>query len=911
MRVSLLGPVGVQADDGTPIGIGGVRLRMLIAKLALDAGWAVTPDSLVAGLWGAEPPGDAANALQSLVSRLRKALIDGSKLAFTAGGYALEINRRDVDVHRFEELAERGRRELTARQFADASTTLSEALALWRGEPLADVRDAPFAEAPAARLTSLRISATEDWFEAELALGRHGEILTDIEAASREHPLRERLAALQMRALHAVGRQADALGVYELVRRTLAEELGVDPSTELRDAHLGVLRDELPRPVARVEAPVDQLSARLTSFVGREQELARLTDSLTRVRLVTVVGPGGAGKTRLAIEAANRHHLYRRGRMWFVALAGAHDATDVSSALLSELGARDARLPDNPSPLGHAADALDRIAEVLRGDEALLVLDNCEHVVGPTAELAHELVTRLPNLRIIATSREPLAITGEALCPLEPLDTPEAMRLFTERAVTVRPGFALDDPTRDAVTEICRRLDGMPLALELAAARLRSMTVHQIVERLDDRFRLLTSGSRVALPRQRTLRAVVEWSWNLLDDAERALARRLAVFPRRITVSAAEMICADEILPREDVLYVLSSFVDRSILTDATGEDGVPAYRMLETIRAYGEERLVDAGERDRVTSRFVTHFLNVAEEHEPLLRGRDQPRAIAVFDAEHDNMATALRWLIDREDLEAAYRLIGAMLWYWVMRGFTDQLSAFLADVARLSKMLQSQRRHGLNVMRALTQTAPTGEIGADPVELFDSCVQADGVGEYPAFAVALPMLCLVRGEAELAWRGVRRWLDHPDPWVRAWTHLIKCLLLANEGDVATGEHSRDLALAGFRQVGDRWGSTIALAMKAESQALRGAHAEAIASLEEGLAFTGAVTPENHRVKLLSRLTEERMRIGDSTGAWLHLRELQRIAAESGEGRAEITVMASQLAAELTQQQQKGEKAC
>ncbi|GAA3466373.1 AfsR/SARP family transcriptional regulator [Nonomuraea roseola] len=422
MRIEVLGPVRAYAGDGAPIEVGGARVRALLARLALARGEVVSVDSLLDGLWGERPSGDHVNALHALVHRLRRALGGAGVVETVAGGYRLNVGAEEVDAVRFEALARRGGRELAAGAAEQAAALLRDALKLWRGDALADVRDLPFAGTAGARLDELRVGAVEDRFEAELRLGHHGEILADVEAAAAGHPLRERLAGLRMRALHAAGRQSDALAVFDEVRRTLTEELGVDPSEELRRTHVAVLRGELEIPEAaqaRPEAVPGRLPAQLTSFVGREDELRLLAGLLEASRLVTVVGPGGVGKTRLAVEVVSRHRAHRRGRVWLVPLAGVNTADGLPEAVLGTLGTADGRASGTP---------LDRVVNLLAGGEGVLVLDNCEQISEPVAEFARHLLERQPYLTILATSRGPLEVMGEALCRLGPLELPPGTR---------------------------------------------------------------------------------------------------------------------------------------------------------------------------------------------------------------------------------------------------------------------------------------------------------------------------------------------------------------------------------------------------------------------------------------------------------------------------------------------------
>ncbi|MET8973978.1 ATP-binding protein, partial [Streptomyces hydrogenans] len=406
--------------------------------------------------------------------------------------------------------------------------------------------------------------------------------------------LDEPLQVLRIRALRDAGRAAEALAAYEEVRRTLADRLGADPGPGLRALHEDLLAAETPAPARTAPAP-GNLRARLTSFVGRDEEIAALRQDLAAARLVTLLGPGGAGKTRLSQEAAERVADTWPDGVWAAELAPVRDPEAVPEAVLAALGARETVLRGaGAEELRTAGDPLSRLVEHCAGRRMLLLLDNCEHVVGAAARLAESLLARCPGVRILATSREPLGVPGERLRPLGPLPEATALRLLGERGVAARPGFEVgEDPV--AAREIVRRLDGLPLAIELAAARLRMLSARQIADRLDDRFRLLTSGARTVLPRQQTLRAVVDWSWELLEGPERAVLRRLAVFTGGCDLEAAEAVCAGP--EGADVLDVLGALVDKSLVVSAPEESGT-RFRLLETVAEYAGERLDEAGER-------------------------------------------------------------------------------------------------------------------------------------------------------------------------------------------------------------------------------------------------------------------------------------------------------------------------
>ncbi|MFC5833461.1 BTAD domain-containing putative transcriptional regulator [Nonomuraea insulae] len=894
MRIEVLGPVLAYADDGAPIDLGGTRVRALLARLALAGNEVVSVDSLLDGLWGEHSSGGTVNALHALVHRLRKALAGAGVVETVAGGYRLRLRSEQVDAVRFEELAKRGGRELAAGAVQRAASLLDEALAMWRGDALADVRDIPFAGTAGARLDELRVGAAEDRFEAELRLGRHGEILADVEAAAAEHPLRERLAGLRMRALHAVGRQSDALAVFEEVRGTLAEELGVDPSEELRKTHLAVLRGELEIPEAeqvRPEAVRGRLPAQLTSFVGREDELRLLAGLLETSRLVTVVGPGGVGKTRLAVDAVSRHRAHRRGRVWLVSLAAVDTADGLLEAVLGSLSVAAAQPSGTP---------LERVVNLLAGGEGVLVLDNCEQISEPAAELAGQLLERQPYLTILATSREPLEVMGETLCRLGPLDLPPAhadpdrasaaaaVRLFLDRAAAVQPSFVLDATTAAPIVDIVRRLDGLPLALELAAARLRTMSAEQIARRLDDRFRLLSTGNRTAQPRQQTLHAVIEWSWDLLTSQERTLARRMSIFPARTGIAAIEAVCADSdgALPADEVVYLLDSLVDKSIVERAG--DG---YRMLETIRAHAAGKLRLEGETEAVLRGLTRHFADLAEEHEPLLRSDKQAESLRLFQAEHDNLMYALQTANDSGDASGAARILGPLYWYWIMHRYDTRAEVYVAKVAEFGDALPADARAAFT---AIHLVSIEGGPLTDPERLralIDDCVRTGALRRYPMLLTIVLVMAPLLGLDELADQEIARVRGGSDRWAIACTFMIEAMRYRERGDGESSATAMTTALHAFEEVGDRWWAAKALYGLAQIHAIAGDHDQAIAAYEDSIAIATNLGSQDE-VSTRLGLATERMRAGDLTGARHDIETAERAAWQCGQPVLEIEVL-------------------
>ncbi|WP_318782531.1 ATP-binding protein [Nonomuraea africana] len=640
-----------------------------------------------------------------------------------------------------------------------------------------------------------------------------------------------------------------------------------------------MLRGELEAPT---RAAPGRLPARLTSFVGREDELGLLARLLEASRLVTIVGPGGAGKTRLALEAVSRHRAHKRGRVWFVPLAGVSSPVRLADAVLGAVSSRDLKPPEQ-RVVAQGMDPVDRVADLLSVGEAVLVLDNCEHLVGAAADFGRRLLDRLPCLTILATSREALAVTGEALCQLAPLAEPAAVRLFVDRAKAVRPAFELDADTSGPVAEICQRLDGLPLALELAAARLRSMGVDQIAKRLDDRFRLLTSGDRAALPRQRTLAAVVEWSWELLSEQERALARRMSIFPDEVGGAALEAVCSDDgTLPVEDVVYVLGSLVEKSIVQRDE------RYRMLETVRAFAAERLRQAGEREAVSARFVGFFRHLVEEQEPGLLTHEQVKAKGVFESEYDNLVFALRAAIDGGD--SAWRLLGPLWLYWNAR-FDARSDGFVAEVLEFGDALPDYVRAAFTAMHRLANNSGSFPEPAVVRAVIEDVYRTNAIDHYPMLSVVAIAPAYLFGFDDLLERELPRAKNHPHPWARAAAYWVDSFVRTDRGDWRGGAETLAATLREFEGVGDRYGLAMTLMSMARVHSVQGEYGEAVAAAERAVALAAEISSSDE-VMYRSWLAGLRIRGGDPEGAARDVEAARRRVVDRAQPYSEIELL-------------------
>ncbi|WP_304450826.1 BTAD domain-containing putative transcriptional regulator [Nocardiopsis sp. YSL2] len=914
MRFSILGPLHVHDGSGRPVSIGGARLRTLLVLLLLRPGQRVATDTLVDAIWGGSAPAATGNALQALVSRLRRVLGGEAEIHGDASGYRLEVGPGQVDLTEFEALTRRGRAHLAAGRPADAITCLGEALALWRGPALSDLTARGIAEDTALRLNETHRMVREEYLAALVALGRHTEALPEAEALTRAEPRRERPVELLMRALAGTGRTADAVAAYDSFRARLADDLGLDPSARLQDAHLRLLRGELsaaepviaepaetarsarPGPRAeepRADPPQLHLPSTLTSFVPREAEVDTAVDLLAQGRLVTLTGPGGAGKTRLAIEtaatlAARAPALLSRGG-WFVGLAPVTSGADVLDAIALALDLREhavmrARASTTPS------SPTERIAAFLGDRPALIVVDNCEHLVREVARAVEPLLARCPGLRVLATSREPLGVPGERLLTVPSLALPPAdadvaqavaspaVVLFTERAQAVSPGFAVTPGNVAHVVRITRELDGMPLALELAAARMRTMAPAQLSARLSDRFRLLTGGSRSVLPRHRTLRAVVDWSWELLDDAERRLLRRLSIFSGGATLDAVERVCADTgaegTVHGQDTWTVLFALVDKSLVIadTATRDDAPPRYRQLETVRAYALEHLARSGEEERVRDDHARYVRDLWRESDPLLRGPRQTETLARLSVEADNFGPAMRWAVERRDGDLALDLVEYGQWYWMLDGSWRQLSRWSRPVLALLGERAPEGRAVAYACARFNLAADTG-LSQDGVAVHvrQALRTLEEAGEraehHPMLVYGLVYQAVFDEGTGEAVERLERAVDQPDPWMGATVRLLLSLVDSLHGRVDRAVALITAALEGYRACADLWGQCQAVLQMVEAVRYQDLD-RCLALLDEGLDMAGSAGLSGNVAVFLLRRAQVRTELGDLEGA-------------------------------------------
>ncbi len=847
MRVGLLGGLEVR-DGGREVVVAGAKQRAFLAMLALQPGRVVPTEQLVDGLWGEDPPAGVRNSLQGLASKLRRTLGSTDLVAMRGGGYALEIPAGAVDVHCYEQLVADAR-AVAPEDPAAAVDRLAQADRLWRGDALADFPFDDFAVGVTARLSELRLTVIEERLDLELQLGRHLGAIAQLEELVATHPLRERLRGLLMLALYRAGRQADALRTFQEGRHVLGEELGLEPGHDLRQLEAAILAQDrsLDAPVAAEPIARSRDEARwtipasLTPLVGRDAELLDLTGLVAEHRLVTLVGPGGVGKTRLALEVARAESAGLGFGGCLVELAPVGDPAGVEAAIATALD-----LPD-----------ASRLVEVIGERELVIVLDNCEHVIATAAEVAERLLQRCPNLRLLATSREGLRVPGEVIWPVPPLAAEDAIGLFVSRARATGAPVQLDDEGGLAVVaDICARLDGLPLAIELAAARTRAFPIDQIASRLQDRFRLLTGGSRTALPRQQTLRAVVDWSYELLFEDEQRVFERLSVFPGGCDLETAEAVCADDDLLAGDLPDLLQAIVDKSLVIAVPGREGI-RYTQLQTLAHYGKEKLTERGDAVRVRDAMSRHFARLCGESATAYIGDRQRSWLAAIDEEHDNLRAALDWAVANDDAGTALAIAGGASWPHWLRGTMREGKRWLDDAfgcaGEVDERTLALARTGRGLIDFLCgQPEHSDEEFEAAIEVFERH------GDVPSLALARSFYAekpAVLGDIDEARRRrlVLRDLygrTPEDPFAAAARTYSLGKLALLDGDLVEAERHYREATAGFGRLDRPVMYSMCLGMVADFDERAGDHAAAIATLEAAIAtneslisgFTGSL---------------------------------------------------------------------
>lgn len=922
-RFRLLGPMEIRVDDA-PVKLPGAAERALLVHLLLSPGRTVPATLLVDRLWSESTlPVDPMNALQLRVSKLRRALaaVGVTDLVGREGvGYQAAVEPEQVDALDFERRLRlaRAQAESAARGGGYGEAHLvpyDEALSLWRGQALVDFAGESWAVAEARRLEELRLGALTERAQIALALGRHVEVIGDLDPWVSQDAKLESLAGLLMLALYRAGRQADALEVYQRTRLQLDEELGLEPSVSLRSLHERILRQDAElgdpptlAPTVPTRARGDESHAAPTNLptverhlIGRDEELDAVTELLGGVRLLTLIGPGGAGKTSLALSAAVRVAERYPDGVFGVRLASVATGEHVALAIADALG----------TPLDGAAavgDVHERLLAYLSRREVLILLDNCEHLVDPVAQVVESILGRCAGVTVMATSREALAIPDEVQLAVGPLEVPArgtragsvldypAAQLFAERARALRPGLVFDAEALDAIGRITRALDGLPLAIELAAARVAAMSPGEIASRLDDRFALLTSGSRTAEARQRTLRAAVDWSYELLDEVERRVFDRLSVFHGGWTLSAAEAVIADETLSPSRVLDAVGRLVERSMIVVEPAR--TTRYWMLETLRQYAAERLALAPGAEGVRRRHAGYFRDLARESEVALRGNGQRDALRSLRNEQPNIKAALDWFTgEGQDVDSALELAGSLGLFWHL-GRHLEGRAVLNALLRLPGGGPQARARALQALSLVERPRgclvhPSSRCAQAARESLEAFEQAGGTWH----AALSKVLLAVEGVTGAERAGQERLLAEAecdfraaeDAWGEAVIGFVRMETALKAGDADTAIELGRATSNSFRRLDDAWGLSATLYHLGWGLREFGRYDEGARALEQAIDVATSAGLWNTVQWALADLGVARVHIGDPEAAGELFERAASASREVGDGAGEI----------------------
>ncbi len=880
LRIALSGRVAVEADGATLDATGLGRLgRVALAYLVSERHRPVARDELAEVLWGEDLPRSWETSLRGVALRLRgllgaAGLSPAEALTSAQGCWQLQLpEHTEVDVERAgadlagaeEAMAEH--RPADARALADRASAVA-------GRGFVPEATGAWAERRQAELREVHLRALETASDAAAGGGDWASALRAAEEAVSVEPFRESAHLRLMKAHAGAGNRGEALRAYERCRRALAEQLGVGPSAATDAAYVALLGEEPGPPPAPIAPPPSNLPYLLTRLVGRDDELAAVQKALAGARLLTLTGTGGVGKTRLALAAAAGASAEFADGVFLVELAPLADPDLLAQHVLAALGLRE--------EAGQSPDGT--LAAHLRGRHLLLVLDNCEHLVGPAAALAESLLRTCPRLTVLATSREPLGVPGEATWRVPSLSPAGAIALFTERAQAVRADFDADSSAA-ALAQLCRRLDNIPLAIELAAARTGALSVEEIAARLDDRFRLLSGGARTAVPRQQTLRAMVDWTYDALSPAERRVFDRLAVFGSAFALDAAEEVVADADVEAGDVVGILAGLVNKSLVLAEQANPGRPTcYRLLETMRHYARERLAESGEATAVRSRHLARAVAIATAAEGGLDGPDQAAVLDRIDAEHDDLRVALAWGTSGGDPEPALRLATALGRFWEVRGHLSEGRGWLeaALTAGGGSELPGLRAAALNWAAVLAQHQ--GDYGAARGLYEHSLALRRRLDDRLGTAAALVglgnlaalqgLLTMARAQFEES-LAIGRDLDEPQVVAASLTNLG--WVAHARGDLGSARALYEEALTTRRQLGDGHGTAMVLANLGDLALQQGDLASADALHTEGL--------------------DLRRRLGDRSGVADSLAALGRVALAQGDRAAARTLHSQGLA--------------
>ena len=820
--VRVLGTLEVRVA-GRLVQLSGRRAPALLALLAMRPGRIVGVGDVLGEVWGlpreAATEETARNAVQARVSALRRALGSGT-LRAVEPGYLLDIPAESVDAARFDTGVRQARRLRAAGEIEQAAHAYEQALALWRGPTAYDgLLQVPALAGESVRLAELRLQALQESFALLVSAGRYDEIADELAAATQRHAGVEELWALRMIGLNAQGRQAAALAVYAEARERLRHSYGLDPGPRLRELEAGILRQDQPAGAGLRYLAPRRITRPATSFVGRENEVDLLLDLLRGSRMVTVTGPGGVGKTRLALEAAQR-------LVDSCSPMVAHGVAvlDLTTLDLTTLGlgrptparrgddlaavALDAVRPFTPGV--QSARTLDSLCTLLADRQLLLVLDNCEHLVDDVAELAAALQSRTEAVTLLATSRELLRVPGETPLALKPLGAEPSLRLFLDRASALGP----DD--REPAARVCARLDGLPLALELAAGRAALLGIGEVARHLDDRARLLSHAPRTVAERHRSLAATIGWSYDLLDERDRRRFAVLSVFCGSFALDQAQEVLRRLGGPAFDAFDGLERLVARSMVQVERAQAGPARFRLLETIREYGAERLRESGVRAAAFEAHARVYAEFAERESSALFGAGQARAVSALTAESANVRAALDWAVEQGEGTLAQGIAGSLGYFIWMRGGRGPASRLAARAVELpgedpavTVRALAWLSHLDSVLGDLAQAVVYGERAAELEEALSGGVVRAGDLGFALLARAHALHRLNRweeGDRVLA-EATRVSAAAADQWALAGCAMVRGLHALSRGHLEDAELGFVEANGRYRRCGDRWG--------------------------------------------------------------------------------------------------------